>query len=78
VQLIKPRAEYSRVWFSGSGRNLDLLIYGFLIMVIAVYRPNGVMSLFELEGVRRLMAPLGIGKKRAGSWRARERVEDAA
>ena len=47
-------------------------------MVIAVYRPNGVMSLFELEGVRRLMAPLGIGKKRAGSWRARERVEDAA
>ena len=38
--------------FSGSGRNVDLLIYGFLIMVIAVYRPNGVMSLFELRGVQ--------------------------
>jgi len=47
-------------------------------MVIAVYRPNGVMSLFELEGFRRLMAPLGIGKGRAGLWRARGRVEDAA
>ena len=76
--VLVPISEYSRVWFSGSGRNVDLLIYGFLIMVIAVYRPNGVMSLFELEGFRRLMAPLGIGKGRAGLWRARGRVEDAA
>jgi branched-chain amino acid transport system permease protein len=43
--VLVPLSEYSRVWFSGSGRNVDLLIYGFLIMLIAVYRPNGLVSL---------------------------------
>jgi branched-chain amino acid transport system permease protein len=39
-------SEYARVWFSGSGRNLDLMIYGALIMLVAVYRPAGLVSLF--------------------------------
>jgi branched-chain amino acid transport system permease protein len=38
-------SEYARIWFSGSGRNVDLMIYGALIMLIAVYRPAGVVSL---------------------------------
>jgi branched-chain amino acid transport system permease protein len=38
-------SEYTRIWFSGTGRNLDLMIYGVLIMLIAVYRPAGVVSL---------------------------------
>jgi branched-chain amino acid transport system permease protein len=39
-------SEYTRIWFSGSGRNIDLMIYGALIMLVAVYRPAGVVSLF--------------------------------
>ena len=74
--VLVPISEYSRVWFSGSGRNVDLLIYGFLIMVIAVYRPNGVISLVELAGIRRFAARLGIGGT-AGSW-ACDRTEDRA
>jgi branched-chain amino acid transport system permease protein len=38
-------SEYSRVYFSGSGRNVDLLIYGALIMLIAAYCPGGINSL---------------------------------
>jgi branched-chain amino acid transport system permease protein len=38
-------SEYARIWFSGSGRNIDLMIYGALIMLIAIYRPAGVVSL---------------------------------
>jgi branched-chain amino acid transport system permease protein len=38
-------SEYSRVYFSGSGRNVDLLIYGALIMIIAAYCPGGVNGL---------------------------------
>ena len=38
-------SEYSRVYFSGSGRNVDLLIYGALIMLIAAYCPGGIESL---------------------------------
>jgi branched-chain amino acid transport system permease protein len=40
-------SEYSRVYFSGGGRNLDLLIYGALIMIIAAYLPGGIMSMFR-------------------------------
>jgi branched-chain amino acid transport system permease protein len=40
-------SEYSRVYFSGGGRNLDLMIYGALIMIIAAYCPGGIMSLLH-------------------------------
>ena len=40
-------SEYSRVYFSGGGRNLDLLIYGALIMIIAAYLPGGIMRMFR-------------------------------
>jgi branched-chain amino acid transport system permease protein len=45
-------SEYSRVYFSGSGRNVDLLIYGALIMVIAAFLPGGVNSLAGKFGRR--------------------------
>jgi branched-chain amino acid transport system permease protein len=38
-------SEYARIWFSGSGRNVDLMIYGLVIMLVAVYRPAGIVSL---------------------------------
>ncbi|QWG22173.1 branched-chain amino acid ABC transporter permease [Bradyrhizobium sediminis] len=40
-------SEYSRIYFSGSGRNIDLLIYGALIMIIAAYCPGGVIGLVK-------------------------------
>ena len=40
-------SEYARVHFPGSGRNVDLLIYGLLIMLIAVYRPDGLIGLLR-------------------------------
>lgn len=42
-------SEYTRVHFSGSGRNLDLLIYGALIMAVAAFRPKGIVSLFNFS-----------------------------
>lgn len=61
--VLVPLSEYSRVYFSGSGRNIDLLIYGLLIMVIAVYRPDGLMGLLRtrpvLAGLRWIRANKG-------------------
>lgn len=64
--VLVPLSEYSRVWFSGSGRNVDLLVYGLLIMVIAAYRPAGLISFFHSarwRGAARRMgftaAPIG-------------------
>lgn len=58
--ILVPLSEYSRVIFSGSGRNVDLLIYGLMIMVIAVYRPDGLMSLFSSPGWSRLARRMGL------------------
>lgn len=43
-------SEYARIWFSGSGRNIDLMLYGLIIMAVAVYRPAGIVSLFGRRG----------------------------
>ena len=51
--VLVPLSEYSRVAFSGSGRNIDLLVYGLLIMLIAIYRPGGLMSLARTPAWRR-------------------------
>jgi branched-chain amino acid transport system permease protein len=34
--------EGSRILFGGSGRGTDLIIYAALIVLIAIYYPNGV------------------------------------
>jgi branched-chain amino acid transport system permease protein len=50
--ILIPLSEYSRIWFGGTGRNVDLVIYGLLIMAVCMWRPNGILSFFE-EGIRR-------------------------
>ena len=45
--VLIPISEYSRILFSGSGRNVDLLIYGLLVMVISVYKPRGLVSILR-------------------------------
>lgn len=45
--LLIPISEYTRVYFSGSGRNVDLMVYGALIMLVSVYRPNGLLTLLR-------------------------------
>ena len=37
--------ELTRSYAGGSGSGLDLIIYGILIMVIALLRPQGLVSL---------------------------------
>lgn len=45
--VLLTMSEYSRVYFSGGGRNVDLLIYGMLIMIFAAYCPGGIMSMIS-------------------------------
>jgi branched-chain amino acid transport system permease protein len=61
--ILVPLSEYSRVMFSGSGRNVDLLIYGLLIMLIAVYRPDGLMSLWHAAARRRAASTVPGGSE---------------
>ena len=44
--LLIPLTEITRSYLGGSGSGIDLIIYGLLIMVIALARPEGLLSLF--------------------------------
>ncbi|MGE5618486.1 MAG: branched-chain amino acid ABC transporter permease [Sphingomonadaceae bacterium] len=44
-------SESTRVLLGGTGKAIDLLIYGFLVIAFAVYQPNGLMGL--LKSLRR-------------------------
>ena len=42
--LMIPLSEWTRIALGGSGKALDLLIYGILIVVIAIVQPAGLMG----------------------------------
>jgi len=50
--ILVPLSEYSRIWFGGTGRTIDLIVYGILILAVCMWRPSGILSLFE-ERLRR-------------------------
>ncbi len=45
--VLIPLSEYTRTLLGGSGQGLDLLIYGLLIVVVAVYQPAGLVGLYD-------------------------------
>ncbi|WP_375463893.1 branched-chain amino acid ABC transporter permease [uncultured Methylobacterium sp.] len=45
--ILIPLTEISRSYLGGSGSGVDLMFYGLLVMVVALARPEGVLSLFR-------------------------------
>jgi branched-chain amino acid transport system permease protein len=45
--LLISLAEYSRAFMGGSGRGIDLMVYGLLLMIIVVFKPGGIVRLNE-------------------------------
>ena len=43
--VLIPLSELSRSYLGGSGSGVDLMIYGALIMIVALARPQGLVSL---------------------------------
>ncbi len=56
--ILVPLSEYSRIWLGGTGKTIDLIIYGLLIMAICMWRPSGIVSIFS-ERLRRRRVPTG-------------------
>ena len=44
--------EASRIAFGGTGRGTDLVIYGLLLVLIAVFQPAGIVGLFQRRPAR--------------------------
>lgn len=45
--VLIPLTEITRSYLGGSGSGADLVIYGVLIMIVALARPEGILSLFR-------------------------------
>ena len=45
--ILVPASEYTRIALGHKGTGVDMLIYGFLIMIISMYYPEGVWKLFS-------------------------------
>lgn len=54
--ILVPLSEYSRIWLGGTGKTIDLIIYGLLILAICLWRPAGVVSIFS-DRMRRRNTP---------------------
>jgi branched-chain amino acid transport system permease protein len=50
--VLVPLSEASRVLLGGSGRSLDLVVYGLLIMLISVFEPAGLAGLARRAGLK--------------------------
>ncbi len=47
--VLIPVSEVSRSYLGGSGRGVDLMLYGLLIVVVALARPQGLVSLLGIR-----------------------------
>lgn len=43
--VLVPLSELTRIAFGGTGKGLDVVIYGALIMLIAIFHPDGLVTL---------------------------------
>jgi branched-chain amino acid transport system permease protein len=50
--LMIPLSEFTRIQFGGTGSAVDLLIYGALLTIVAVFQPAGLVGLFRRWGRR--------------------------
>ncbi|MCS7175599.1 branched-chain amino acid ABC transporter permease [Pseudothermotoga sp.] len=52
--ILIPLSEYTRTYLGGTGKGIDLMIYGVLIMVIVIFEPRGVLGLLRIRKRRRI------------------------
>lgn len=50
--ILTLTSEYSRVFFGGSGNGMDQLLYGILVIVVVLYIPDGVLSIFDKDKLK--------------------------
>jgi branched-chain amino acid transport system permease protein len=44
--ILIPLTELTRSYIGGTGRGIDLIVYGTLVVVVALARPEGMLGLF--------------------------------
>jgi branched-chain amino acid transport system permease protein len=47
--VLVPLSELTRIYFGGTGGTLDLMIYGALIVLICIFKPEGLVGAVKLQ-----------------------------
>jgi branched-chain amino acid transport system permease protein len=50
--ILIPLSQYTRIIFGGTGKGIDLIIFGLLVIVVACFQPNGIVGLFKQIKIR--------------------------
>jgi branched-chain amino acid transport system permease protein len=45
--VLIPLSEYSRIFLGGTGKGVDLIVFGALIVIISVFQPQGMAGFFK-------------------------------
>lgn len=45
--VLIPLSEYTRILLGGTGKGVDLIIFGLLVVLVACYQPNGIVGIFK-------------------------------
>jgi branched-chain amino acid transport system permease protein len=45
--ILIPLQEYSRIWLGGTGKGIDLIVLGALIVIICIFEPGGISGIFR-------------------------------
>jgi len=53
VAILIPISEYSRIYLGGTGGAVDLIFYGLILMLICIFRPDGLISFFPKHVLER-------------------------
>jgi branched-chain amino acid transport system permease protein len=53
--ILTLTSEYSRVFFGGSGNGMDQLLYGLMVIIVVLYIPDGILSIFSKEKLNRFI-----------------------
>jgi len=48
--ILIPLSEYSRILLGGTGKGIDLIVFGALILIISVFQPQGIAGFFRKTG----------------------------
>jgi branched-chain amino acid transport system permease protein len=50
--ILVPLSEFTRSYIGGSGSGIDLMLYGGLVMAVALLKPEGLIKLFARKNRR--------------------------
>ena len=69
--ILIPISEVTRMFLGGSGRGLDMILYGGLIMLVAVIQPAGILGAIRVRREKRrdtttkkVLQPVSDGENR--------------